>query len=210
MIKTITLAIIVLISSIISGMLNGASFDRPMSFLIAEPPKTEVPMIDQRIDRTKIVPAQEVDPTLLEPYESDGLPQWEQGCIIPREVFDAIVAHAPADKRAWFAAVAKQESGFDAECYHYDNDGGYAHGLFCLHSHWRKTDVKWMGDQWRDPGVNLLAFQRTLRDHERYWPRTRTDLRAAAAHYNGGGNPNWVYADKVMTYTEQLSPYFKS
>jgi hypothetical protein len=213
MIKTITLAVILILSATVSGLLQGASFNNPLSFLIVPPP--DEPEFERRIDATQIPDAAPfeqdvdvIDPTLLEPYESDGLPQWQSSCPIPKPVFEAIVEHAPKHERAWYAGVAKQESGFDCSCYHYDNDGGYAHGLFCLHSHWRKEDVQWMGDKWRDPEVNLIAFQRTLEDHKTYWPGTRYDPREAAARYNGGGKPNWVYADKVMSYAKQFEKWF--
>ncbi len=89
MIKTITLAVILILSATVSGLLQGASFSNPLSFLIVPPP--DDPEFERRIDETQIPDAEPfdqdvdvIDPTLLEPYESDGMPQWESSHVPPK------------------------------------------------------------------------------------------------------------------------------
>ena len=190
----------------------GVSWDDPGSFLN---PRVVPEVIKAREvgPDLPVAPAVETDDegNPLFPYQdSDDLPQWHSSCPIPKSVFYAIAKNAPRDRMAWCAAVAKQESDWRSDCYHYDNDNGYAHGLFCIHSYWRAIDVERMGGRWEDPDINTQAFIRIIQDHENIWPDTKNNKRMAAARYNGGKTPNFDYADKVLAFEKQLTKWFIS
>jgi hypothetical protein len=135
-----------------------------------------------------------------------------ENCPIPDDIYRAIQALdlTPQDK-AIIAGTGWVESRWQTDCYHYDNNQGHAHGWLCIHGRWRKQDVAWMKTQpggWKDPAVNLQAFLRTLEDHKKYYPNATKSWRHALAHYNGGGTPNYDYADKILTKATTLTPYF--
>ena len=133
-------------------------------------------------------------------------------CPIPTDIYMAIdrLDEEPRVK-AVIAAAGFKESSWNVNAYGYDGDGGYAHGWLQLHSYWRKDDVAWMKKQpggWRNADVNLGAFFRCLREHERFWPNTKSSWRRALARYNGGGTPNYEYADSILEHSRDLEKYF--
>ncbi len=177
-----------------------------------------------------VLPARGVDPALFQ--DPDSLPQWESSanfgesgtmmhlvmmhqedypqCEIPKDVWSFLNGlKISAKDKAIFAATAWKESSYNPKCSHYDNDGGYSHGLFQLHGRWRKADVDWMKSQkggWQDIGNNYQALLRTFADHAEYWDCST--WRLTLARYNGGGHPNWRYADSILAKAEKLEKYF--
>jgi hypothetical protein len=153
----------------------------------------------------------EHQPTLIGLPSSNRQPA--AGCPIPKDVFAAIDAeNRSARVKAIFAGAAFVESKWDPNETHYDSDGGNSHGLFQLHGKWRKKDVAWMKKQpggWRDPAVNLAAFLRCIKEHQTYYPKSKGSWRTALAHYNGGGRPNWKYADRVLAKAGEVQRWFE-
>ena len=141
---------------------------------------------------------------------------------IPQDVFDAINAlPVDAEYKGILAGFAFVESSFNPKLHRFDSNGiaaevlkgagamGHSWGLFQIHDYWRHDDWKAMGDRWDQPAVNLQAFLNTLKEHEKYWPETVGNPRAASARYNGGSRPNWKYADKVMNAAARYQKYFE-
>ena len=133
-------------------------------------------------------------------------------CPIPEEIWRAISElEESAEVKAIIAGAGWVESKWDVDCHHYDNDGGYAHGWLCLHSKWRAEDVTWMGSQpggWRNARVNLEAFLRTIRAHEKYYPDSKKSWKLKLARYNGGSRANLKYANKCLAKAEELKKWF--
>ncbi len=61
---------------------------------------------------------------------------------------------------------------------------------------------------WKDPKVNLQAFLRTIKAHEKYYPQTKGSWRLKLSHYNGGSKGNLVYADKCLSKAKELVKWF--
>ena len=170
--------------------------------------------IPQPMPQPQPQPQREPDAALF-PQDSNELPQWEPaptpeaptylGKTMPDSVWEAITTLTHRQDWPWYAALAWQESTWDPTCYHYDNDNGYAHGLYCLHSYWRKEDVDWMKSQpggWECPQNNLRALVRCLEAHDKYYKPA--DWYETASHYNGGSRGNRSYADSVQKHAEAL------
>ena len=138
--------------------------------------------------------------------------KYKDECPIPEEIWRAIneLDEIPEIK-AIIAGAGWVESRWQTDATHYDNDGGYSHGVWQLHGRWRKVDTDWMKRQpggWRDVRVNLEAFMRTIRAHEKYYPQTRGSWRLKLSHYNGGSKGNTRYADKCLAKAEELVKWF--
>lgn len=133
-------------------------------------------------------------------------------CPIPQGVWSAIndLDVSPYVKSI-IAGAGFVESRWDVNASHYDNDGGYSHGWLQLHGRWRKVDVDWMKRQpggWKCPKNNLAAFLRTIKDHERYYPKSRGSWKLKLSHYNGGKRGNLTYANKCLAKAKELQGLF--
>ena len=158
----------------------------------------------------------------MEQQQTSGMPE---GCPIPRSVWEAIdqvdketidflrdsTFRTASQIKGVLAGCAFRESSFNCENYHYDNAGGYAHGLFSIHSKYRRDEIKIMATQpggWKCPKNNLAALIRTLREHEKYWPDSSRSLAMKLARFNGGGKPNHSYTRKVLSKAKELQRWF--
>lgn len=195
--------------------------------LLEAPPAQAQPVASVTVEEYTPAPIEEeevIDITLLGPYDADGLPQhmvsysaphksMPTNCPIPEDIWTAINdLNETAEVKAIIAGAGWVESRWNPDCYHYDNDGGHAHGLFCIHGRWRKDDVAWMKSQpggWRNPENNLKAFLRTIKAHETYYPKSRHSWKYKMSHYNGGKRGNMKYAQKVLTKAKDLERYFE-
>jgi hypothetical protein len=134
-------------------------------------------------------------------------------CPIPQGIWEAInELDESAEVKSIVAGAGWVESKWDVNCHHYDNDGGYSHGAWQIHGHWRKADVDWMKRQpggWKCPKNNLEAFLRTIKQHEKYWPQTRKSWRLKLARFNGGSRPNPAYAYKCLAKAKGLERWFR-
>ena len=154
--------------------------------------------------------------------QTRGMPE---GCPIPLNVWEAIneideetieflrdnTFKTASQIKSVLAGCAFRESSFNVANYHYDNAGGYATGLYSIHSRYRKQDVAWMETQpggWKCPKNNLAALIRTLKEHERYWPDSKRSLAVKLARFNGGGKPNHNYTRKVLSKAKELQRWF--
>lgn len=135
-----------------------------------------------------------------------------EGCPIPKGIWEAInELEESAEVKAIIAGAGWVESKWDVNCHHYDNDGGYSHGVWQLHGRWRKVDVTWMKRQpggWRCPKNNLAAFLRTIKQHEKYYPKSRSSWKLKLSHFNGGKNGNLTYANKCLAKAKELQGLF--
>jgi hypothetical protein len=133
-------------------------------------------------------------------------------CPIPRGIWNAIneLDVSPYVKSV-IAGAGWIESRWDVNSHHYDNDGGYSHGVWQLHGKWRKVDVDWMKRQpggWRCPKNNLAAFLRTIKQHEKYYPKSRSSWKLKLARFNGGSRANLAYANKCLAKAKELQGLF--
>lgn len=203
----------------VSAQLFGVP-DTPAHMVIAAMPSREVVLgrrtVDEIVVTTRVTRDYGWDPEAefakLDSEAKVEAVKYQTECPIPKGIWEAINdLDERSEVKAIVAGAGWVESKWDVNCHHYDNDGGYSHGVWQLHGRWRSEDVKWMKSQpggWQNPRVNLAAFLRTIAAHEVYYPDSKKSWRLKLSHFNGGSRGNLKYADKCLTKAKELTKWF--